>query len=403
MTNKKFEQADQGKVAISDRILARAREMVPVLRERAALAESLRRIPDETVEDFRQADFYRILQPMLYGGLELDYGVQADLAIILAEGCASSAWDANITACHAWLLGMYPAEAQNEVWGDNPETMVSTSFLPADITVRRVDGGIRLGGRWKFSSGVGHCEWAMLAVAVEAAKGDETKEHYLALLRLSECAVEDTWFATGLSGTGSNDIVVEDRFVPEHRILRVMGLRGEPSPGSAVNPFYIYRLPLYGVFAFNLVGTAIGAARGMINQVIERISARTLEDGATLAAQQSVQLRISEATAEVDAAHAVVARNLDEVVRIGRAGEDFDLLTKARYRRDNGFASKLAVRAVDRVYPLIGGRGLASDDAANRTWRDVHAVAQHLALTWDVQAQLHGAIALGLPSIDPRL
>jgi len=243
----------------------------------------------------------------------------------------------------------------------------------------------------------------MLTLPVPSLSGDGPPEPYLALVPLAECTIEDTWYASGLAATGSNDVVVEDLVVPAHRLLGFMEIRGGPSPGSAVNPGFLYQLPMYGMFSFNLVGCAIGAARGAIEALIERIRDRDSITGARIAELASVQLRVAESQSEIDAATALMLRNLDEINRLGRSGEMQSLDDRVRYRRDNAFAAQLSTRAVDRIYPLLGGAGLASDDPIQRAWRDVHAIAQHIALIWDLQGGLWGAVALGQPCSDPRI
>ncbi len=385
-----------------DDIIARARDMVPTLRERAHKTETLRRLPEETDRDFHDAGFYRILQPAAYGGLELDFGTQTELAVELCVGCASSGWVASLTACHAWIFGMFPPEAQDDVWGANPDATISSSFLPLSTRVQRVDGGLKVSGRWGFSSGVDYCAWTFLLMDVDAEEGGG-KERVFAAAPLSECTIEDTWRTTGLAGTGSNDIVVDDLFIPAHRVVRVMDLQSGTTPGSAVNPGYLYRLPQHSTFSFNIVGNAIGAARGAVQAVIAELTSRTTVTGAKLAEQASVHLRIAEAEAGIAAAYALVMQNRDEIARDAKAGKMPPVETRARYRRDNAFAAKLCVEAVDRVYPIAGGRGIAADNPVNRAWRDVHAVAHHIGVTWDVHGSASGALAVGQPSLDPRL
>ncbi|MFM9967966.1 MAG: acyl-CoA dehydrogenase family protein, partial [Burkholderiales bacterium] len=202
---------------------------------------------------------------------------------------------------------------------------------------------------------------------------------------------EDTWFVTGLAGTGSNDVIARDVFVPDAHLLRVNDLNGGPSPGSAVNPEHIYQLPIFGVFSYNLVGTGIGAALGAVETLVEalktRASART---GAQLAKLQSAQLRVAKASAEADAARLIVERNIEEMNRVTRARQYPTQAQLMRYRRDASFASLLSVQAVEGLYPLIGGQGLASDNAIGRFWRDAHAVHQHIALTWDNHGTAYG-------------
>lgn len=386
-------------------IIERARAMVPDLRDRAQDAENLRRLPDETHRDFLDAGFYRVLQPAAFGGLELDFGTQTELAVELAPGCASSAWVASVTACHGWLVGMFSPEAQDDVWGADPNVIIASSFLPLGPDVQRVEGGVQVSGRWGFSSGVDLCRWIFVTLDIEA-DGDAdggAKDSAFGLLPLEDYTIEDTWRTTGLAGTGSNNIVIDNRFIPEHRILYMKDLRGGPTPGSAVNPGYLYQLPQRATFSFNLIGTAIGAARGAIETAIEQLIRRNTVGGAKLAELSSVQYRIAEAESELAAAYALMARNRDEIIRNGKSGTLPTLEDRARYRRDNAYSAKLCVQAVDRVYPIMGGRGIAADNAVNRAWRDVHAVSHHISMSWDVQAGPSGALSVGLPNTDELL
>src|ERR1700690_145446 len=140
-------------------MIARARAMMPTMRKRAEQAEALRPIPDETHREFAGAGFYRVLQPARYGGFELDYGTQTEMSIELAQGCASSGWIASITACHAWIVGMFPPEAQEHIWGDDSGTLIASAFMPpSDYRIERETGGWKVGGRWDFSGGVGLCQ-----------------------------------------------------------------------------------------------------------------------------------------------------------------------------------------------------------------------------------------------------
>jgi 3-hydroxy-9,10-secoandrosta-1,3,5(10)-triene-9,17-dione monooxygenase len=328
--------------------------------------------------------------------------MQTELAMELGRGCASSAWDASITACHAWLGGMYAPKAQEEIWGDDQDAMISTSFRADGYQAQPTDEGIVVSGRWKFSSGVRHCDWIILALDVPR-DGAERPEPVLALIPLSACTIEDTWYASGLTATGSNDVVVENHLAPDYRVLDVMALRGQKTPGSTINAHYNYRLPLHGVFSFNIIGSAIGAARLALDSVVDGLSGHVSVTSANVAQQPAVRLRISEARAATDAAYALVMQNLSEISKLGEAGEMPTLEQRLRYRTDNAYAARLCLQAVDIIYPLLGARGLNTDDPANRAWRDVHAITNHIALTWDVQGILHSAHMLGFPCPDPKI
>ena len=182
-----------------DDILSRARQMVPVLQERARDAEIARRIPNQTDQEFRDAGFYRIMQPKNLGGLELDFGTQTELAVILGPGCASSAWVASVTACHGWLIGMFPAKAQEEIWGKDPETTIASSFLGFKPEVKKVNGGLHVNGRWGFSSGVDHCRWAVIQIMLSPDENSRPSVGKFAVIPLDDCKIVDNWHATGLT------------------------------------------------------------------------------------------------------------------------------------------------------------------------------------------------------------
>ena len=377
-------------------IIARARAMLPELRARAEETENLRRLPDDLNRAFAVAGFYKVMQPKHYGGYEHDFGTQTELGAELGRACGSASWVATIICCHAWLAGMFPKEAQDEIWGQNPDATLASSFMPVGAKVERAPGGYRVSGRWKFSSGVDHCQWAIVMLPMPP-------KAYFALLKLSECKVEDTWHSVGLAGTGSNDIVADNVSMPEHRLLDTEGVKGGRTPGSAVNDHYLYRLPLLSPFTFNIVGNALGIARGVGESVVEGLKVQTSRAGVHVAQNQSIQLRVAESLAEIDAAHGLVFKDRDEIVRKAQAGDEFTLIDRVRYRRDVSFAGQLCVRAVERLFPILGARGLMNDHPVQRGWRDLRAVSHHLAMTWDIQGSLYGSVALGLPCPDPRI
>ena len=382
----------------AESMIALARDMMPAVRTRAKRTEELRRLPEETHRDFIDAGFYRVVQPARYGGYELDYGTQAEIGHELAQGCASSGWIASITACHAWIAGMFPPEAQERLWGDDGGTLVASAFQPpAEYRLERATGGWRASGRWKFSSGVDLCQWAVISTPVPAPEGKGPPERMMALVPLKDATIEDVWFVNGLCGTGSNDIILRDVFVPDAHTLRASECGGGPTPGSTINPHHIFRLPLFGVFPYNLVGIGVGAAKGMVDLMIDHLKVRnTATMHLRMAALQSAQLRVARAAAAADGARTILARNLAEMNSRARADLPLGPEHRIRYRRDAGFASLLFLEAVQGVFPLLGGGGLDSASPVQRQWRDAHAVGQHIACSWDTSGSHYGAAVLGV-------
>ncbi len=385
---------------ILDRLVESARQMVPVLLERAPGAEELRRIPDQTIRDFTEAGFFRIFLPKRFGGYELDYGFpQVEIASELGRGCGSSAWIFTVTACHNWIVGMYPPRAQEDVWGEAPDTLCATALVPEKGRLERVADGYRLSGRWKFSSGVDAAEWSLIVAPLDNGAG--ARENVLCLVPKRDYEIIDTWFVGGLRATGSKDLQVANALVPDYRVVPLRMLKGGPTPGSAANSSHIYRLPLYAVFPYNISTPAIGIARGVIEQFTARTRAQVSPTGQRPADSMALQLRVAEAAVTVDAASELILRDAGEINRIGRAGETFDYEKRTRYRRDLAYTALSCMRAVDVIHQASGAHGLFEEFPIQRAFRDVHAINAHAALRWDTNGLQSGRIALGLECSDP--
>jgi 3-hydroxy-9,10-secoandrosta-1,3,5(10)-triene-9,17-dione monooxygenase len=377
----------------------KAEQLLPKLRERAARCEELRRLPDETLRDFHDTQLFRIHQPKRVGGAELEFAAVVTYGALLAGACASSAWNwVNFTA-HHMMLGMFPPQAQDEIWSKSPDTLIASSFVFPAGKARKVKDGYVLSGRWPFSSGVDPSEWNMLA-GLARLDDNLPAEQRIFLLHRSQYKVIDNWFAGGLRGTGSKDVEASEAFVPEHLTLAVADTKGGPTPGSAVNPGPLYQLPVFALFPYMLSGVALGIAEGLIDDYKPGAGRMT---GARVAEIQSTQIRLSEATAYARASRLVQESNCGEAERSIEDGKIPDAKTKARYRLEGAYAVEWAVRAVDVMFGLYGASGLYESGHVPRAFRDAHAVKQHFSFNTDIAGTTYGRVALGLASDNPTL
>src|SRR5438874_3057176 len=250
-------------------VVARAKALIPQLRDRAANTEERRRLPPETERDLHDAGLFRIVQPRKVGGSELDYVALVDCADALGQADASVSWNFANLASHHWMLGMFDPRAQDAVWKQDPDALIASSFIFPAGRARKADGGYVLRGHWPFSSGVESCDWNMLAGVVSSDDDADGIEYRIFLLNRSEYRINDTWNATGLCGTGSNDVCVEDAFVAEKMTVAVSELTGGPTPGSMVNPNALYALPVFSLFPYVLSGVGLGNAQGCLNDYVE--------------------------------------------------------------------------------------------------------------------------------------
>jgi 3-hydroxy-9,10-secoandrosta-1,3,5(10)-triene-9,17-dione monooxygenase len=380
----------------------RAETLLPVLKERAPKSEELRRIPDETLKDFHAAELFRIHQPKRVGGAELEFAAVVTFGALLARACASTAWNwVNFTA-HHMMLGMFPREAQDEIWNESRDALIASSFVFPAAKAKKVKGGYLISGRWPFSSGVDPSDWNMLA-GLAYLDDNTPPEQRVFLLHKSQYKVIDTWFAGGLRGTGSKDVEANEQFVPEHRTLAVADTKGGPTPGSAANPGPLFQLPVFALFPYMLSGVALGIAEGLIEDYVARGNKTGKMTGARIAEIQSTQIRLAEATAFARASRLVQESNCREAEGSISAGKIPNLSTKARYRLEGAYAVDWAVRAVDVMFGLYGAGGLYESGSAPRAFRDAHAVKQHFSFNTDIAGTTYGRIALGLASDNPTL
>ena len=196
-------------------MMARAKTLVPQLRERSARTEELRRLPPETERDLHDSGLFRIVQPKRVGGSEFDYVALVDFAEAIGLADASVAWNLANLSSHHWMLAMFDPRAQDAVWSQDANALIASSFVFPAGRARRVDGGYVLQGRWPFSSGVDSSEWNMLAGIVSSDDEADGIEYRIFLLRKRDYKIIDTWHASGLRGTGSNDVEANDVFVAE--------------------------------------------------------------------------------------------------------------------------------------------------------------------------------------------
>jgi 3-hydroxy-9,10-secoandrosta-1,3,5(10)-triene-9,17-dione monooxygenase len=366
-------------------LLEKAAGLVSVLKGRAARTEELRRIPDETVSDVLATGLHRIGVPRKFGGLEVSYGLALDVAAELGRGCPSTSWCYGLWAAHAWLVGYWPPQAQQEVFGESPDTLLSSSLNPGKSTCEPVKGGYRLSGRWEFSSGCDHAGWVMLGAP-------NIGERNWALVPRGDFKIVDTWYVSGLRGSGSKDVVVTDAFVPSHRVLDVPTAGDGDYSGWDAHRQSRYRAPITVLLGWDLVTPLLGIAQGMIDEFIARLTGTT---GPTRSSESpAVHLRLSQASAEVDAARALVRQDVREILDRAEAGEGYAPIDRARYRRDKAYAVQLCLQAVNRLFDVSGGHALFDSAALQRYHRDAHAAAHRDTLTMDFAGQDFGRLAL---------
>jgi 3-hydroxy-9,10-secoandrosta-1,3,5(10)-triene-9,17-dione monooxygenase len=383
-------------------VLDGVRDLLPTFRERAEDAERLRVVPEASIKELADTGFFRMLQPKRYDGLEADpidfYTAVRDIA----GACGSTGWVSSVVGVHPWQIGLFDDVAQQAVWGEDTGTRVSSSYAPTGkATV--ADGGFMLSGKWSFSSGCDHATWVLLGGLVFNDEG-QVVDFRTFLVPREKYQIVDVWNVVGLRGTGSNDIVVDETFVPEAFTLS-MGDTGRCfGPGQAVNDSDLYKLPFHSIFTTTISTPIIGIAYGAYAEHVEmqqsRVRAAYAGEKASL--DPFAAVRIARASSDIDAAWALTMNNIRDEMALVAKGEKIPLGLRLKVRRDQVLGTQRAIDAIDALFEASGGRALAEGTYLQRAWRDAHAGRVHAANDPERALQMYGAHEFG-HKVDPGM
>jgi 3-hydroxy-9,10-secoandrosta-1,3,5(10)-triene-9,17-dione monooxygenase len=383
-------------------VLDGVRDLLPTFRERADEAERLRVVPEASIKELQDTGFFRLLQPKRFDGFEADPVTFYTAVRDIASACGSTGWVSSVVGVHPWQVALFADEAQQAVWGEDTNTRLSSSYAPtgkATVT----DGGYILSGKWSFSSGCDHCSWVLLGGLVFNEEGNVIDFKTFMVPR-EKYTIIDVWHMVGLSGTGSNDIVVEDQFIPEAFTLS-MGETGQcKGPGQEQNTSDLYKLPFHSIFTGTITTPIIGMAMGAYKEHVEMQQARSRAAylGEKASKDPFAMVRIARASSEIDAAWALLTNNIREEMAHVARGEKIPLGLRLKVRRDQVIGSERAIEAIDTLFEASGGRALAQGTYLQRAWRDSHAGRVHAANDPERALQMYGAHEFG-HKVDPGM
>ena len=384
-------------------LIERAANIRATLEQNADETERLRRLSDAVVQALKEAGLCRLMVPARLGGYQTDIHTYIAVMAELGRGCGATAWVASLINVCAWLAGLFPDRAQQEIWGADPEAWIAGSLAPhGDATP--VDGGWRVTGRWMWASGCLHAQWAACGIHMKDEHGGMANLG-LSLMPMTELAIEDTWFMAGMKGTGSNTIVARDVFVPDHRFLPYPpAFQGQYRTEHADE--IVYRAALVPVTVLILIGAQLGIARAALDHTIAKAPTRgvTHTNYGTQTESTGFQILVAEAAMKIETANLHAFRAADDLDRAAASGRHPDLTARARVRTDTALVAKCCREAVDMLVSAHGTTSLADWNRMQRLWRDVHVASHHAITEWQVNLEIYGKALLGVePNITPLI
>lgn len=386
----------------SQAVLDGVRDLLPTLRERGDEAEKLRQVPEASVKQLEETGFFRMLQPRRFDGLESDPVDFFTAVKLIASADGSHGWISSVLGVHPWQVALFADEAQQAVWGEDTNTRLSSSYAPTGKAVV-TDGGYTLSGKWSFSSGSAHASWVLLGGLVFNEEG-QVVDFKTFMVPRDKYEIIDVWNVVGLSGTGSNDIVVDEVFIPEAFTLSMSDTGRCYGPGQEQNTSNLYKLPFHSLFTSTITTPIIGMAQGAYEEHVEmqqkRVRAAYLGEKAS--SDPFAAVRIAKASSEIDAAWALLMNNIREEAALVEKGEKIPLNLRLRVRRDQVLGTQRAIDAIDALFEASGGRALATGSYLQRAWRDAHAGRVHAANDPERALKMYGDLEFG-HKIDPGM
>ncbi len=386
-------EAQQQRQQDSQRLLAAVEAVLPELRERVPQAKAGRRLPAESVAALKRSGYFRALQPKRHQGFELDPQDFFRMNMLIGESCMSTGWVCGVVGVHPFQLALLDERAQEEVWADDPDCLMSSSYAPMG-KVELAPGGFKFSGRWGWSSGCDHCEWALLGGIVP----DEGYRTFL--VPRSDYRIEDTWQVLGLQGTGSNDVIVEDAFVPDYRTHRQMDGFHVTNPGNAVNTAPLYRLPWGQVFVRAVNTSTIGGLKTMLALCIEGAQGRASADPTKLAGDTATQTLFAEVASTIDELEAVLYRNLDQMMDCLNADAEIPLALRVRSRYQAAMVIDRCRTEAGKLFSAAGGRSVFDGHRVQQHFLDIQIARAHVANNPIPFARNYGAVQLGMDNAD---
>lgn len=392
-------------IAVRQTLSDRIRGDLETIAKRAAATEAARMVPVENIELIRDAGFVRALLPAALGGDERDLWDYCDGVRTIAKACPSTGWVTGVLNVHQAALCHFDVSVRKEILATGVDTIVCSSGSPA-MKAKLAEGGITVSGRGRWSSGCDHAEWALVGVKVpdpsDSQYAQRRYREYMFMAHRSEYTIDDTWFSTGMRGSGSKDLVFDKLFVPYRRIERMDAIYFNYSHGAGVVDSWIARVPFPLLFAVFLPAIALGCADGMIAEFTKRQRARkNAYTGAQGILNPAGYMRLAESVHELESLTAYYRQLLDSMQRYGERGERLNEEKSLDMQSKFPFITTRATHVIDRLLEGAGSSAVADFNPMQRYWRDGHTARLHQGSDYDVSLQHHGRYLLGLmPTLD---
>ncbi|MBP6435479.1 MAG: hypothetical protein KA292_12530 [Sphingorhabdus sp.] len=361
-------------------VRAKLEAAMPLLTEEATACDELGKLTPKTYEILRDSGIMRIFQPYEYGGMEGDPVEFARLIMDLASNAPSAGWVAGVVGLHSFEFAQTDPRLQEEVWGKDNDTWTASPYAMLGKATR-VEGGWRLTGRWPFSSGTDYCDWAVVGGLAEAADGtapgEFTEPHHF-IMPLGDYQIDhESWDTMGLRGTGSKDLVAEDVFVPDYRVINVQKLNDREYHRANRPDSNLYEVPFDYLFPGVISAATIGIAEGVVRRYQEYAESRVNRGGIKSIDNPFQMAALGSALADIAASRLHLLDGIRQAYEIAMSGGSVPRALQHEARRNQVRAVRRAAEAAHAVFGNVGGNVARLSSPIQRFYRDVSVAMCH--------------------------
>lgn len=378
-------------------LVERVRALAPFVAAHAEQAERERKPVDAVMAALAATGVFRSYVPRRFGGYEIDTDTFIDIGLAVGEACTSTGWVTTFCMEHNWMLAQFPQETQAAIFGAQPYVLAPASISPTGRAAV-VEGGYRLSGRWAWATGVMHADWVILNGVV----GGDRPDPRLFIVPRADIEVEDTWYADGMEGTGSNDMIARDLFVPAARSESLFGMAMGRGSGALWHRSACYRHPMLPLLSIAAATPALGAARRALDLFRERLGSRTLYGTRSPQGErQAAQIRLGSIAAQLHGAEVVLRQVGRELAAWGHTDDLCPAADRARMRLVVAQVVRTCRDAVTQLMEASGASAHLRSNPLQRIQRDVNTLSCHTVFDLEMGAENYGRLLLGMEPATP--
>ena len=378
-----------------EELLAKAEAMIPNLRERMNEVDSLRSIPQSTINELTEAGLFKLLTPKKYGGYQLNFRQYLDVVSQIGKGCGSTAWVMALINVAKWIVSVsFTEEVHDVVFKDNAIANVCGVFEPRKCDVEKVEGGYLIKeGMWGFASASNHSDYFFLGFP-QVNENGEVEGLGAALIPRKDVNVLDDWNTISMRGTGSNSVTVRNLFVPENWTTSISKSIFGEYPAIHLQDQALYKSAFIPVAALVLLAPGIGLSAAAKEIYLEKLPSRKIQY--TFHNKQAeaavTHLQIAEAVMKMETASLLAYRVADEIDKWAASGEYMNFNSRVQARVDCSYANRLNCEAVDLIFSLAGGSAISESNLLSKIMKDSKTPPQHGLITPTTGLELFGRI-----------